>query len=143
VTERASHVPVTTTRYWPDGKIWKVTDSENHDTVTNTYYGDGSLKQVKDAANHVTEYTYNGFMALDTTTYPDSTYELLTYDDYRRLSEKRGRSGQTISFTYDRLNRVTTKTVTDPNDLSSTITYQYDLLGRLYKTIDGSGTTKE
>ncbi len=71
------------------------------------------------------------------------TYEQPTYDEYRRLSETRGRSGQMIELTYDNLNRVSTKRVWDANDaLVNTITYQYDLLGRLYKVTDNTGTTK-
>jgi len=36
-----------------------------------------------------------------------------------------------------------TRTVKDPNNVTTnTITHQYDLLGRLYKVTDNSGTTK-
>ncbi|MCX5646491.1 MAG: hypothetical protein NTZ17_17690 [Phycisphaerae bacterium] len=120
---------------------WKVTDAEGNVTTT-PYYPDGKVWKVIDAKGNVAQYEYNGFMALARTTYPDDTYEELTYDEYRRVIETRGRSGQTISLTYDGLNRVSTKTVRDPNFvLANTITYQYDLLGRLYKVTDNTGTT--
>jgi YD repeat-containing protein len=56
----------------------------------------------------------------------------------------RGRAGQTIDLTYDNLNRVKTKSVEDPNHgQTNTITYKYDLLGRVYQVIDeNNGTTK-
>ena len=142
VTDAENHV--TTTRYCPDGKVWKVIDAKGNDAVVNTYNSrDGSLKQVQDANGHVTKYEYNGFMALSKTTYPDNTYEEFAYDQYRRLSGTLGRSGQTISLSYDGLNRVRTKMVVDPNTVTTnTITYQYDLLGRLYRVTDNTGTTK-
>jgi len=140
VTDAEGHV--TTTRYYPDGKVWKVIDAKGNNSVVNRYYGDGSLKEVEDAKGNVTHYEYNGFMGLKKTTYEDDTYEQPTYDSYRRVTQTRGRSGQTISLTYDGLNRIPTKTVRDPNFvLVNTITYQYDLLGRLYKVTDDTGTT--
>ncbi len=40
---------MTTTRYYPDGKLWKVIDAKGNNSVVNTYNKDGSLKQVQDA----------------------------------------------------------------------------------------------
>jgi YD repeat-containing protein len=132
----------TTTRYYPDGKVWKVIDAEGHDTVVNRYNGNGSLKEVEDAKGNVTQYEYNGFMALARTTYPDDTYEELTYDEYRRVIETRGRSGQTIGLSYDGLNRVSGKAVENPYGAPiNDVVYQYDLLGRLYKVTDDTATT--
>jgi YD repeat-containing protein len=125
------------------GRPWKVINAKGNNSVVNRYYGNGSLKEVEDAKGNVTKYEYNGFMGLAKTTYEDDTYEQPTYDSYRRVTQTRGRSGQTITLTYDDLNRVKTKTVRDPNFvLVNTITYQYDLLGRLYKVTDNTGTTK-
>jgi len=141
VTDAEGHV--TTTSYYPDGKVWRVIDANEDNAVTNRYYGDGSLKEVEDAQGNITQYEYNGFKALKKTTYEDETYEQPTYDQYRRVTQTRGRSGQVIYLTYDGLNRVKTKTVEDPNGLTTnTITYTYDLLGRLYRVADNSGTTK-
>jgi len=141
VTDAEGHV--TTTRYWPDGKVWKVIDAKGNNSVVNRYYGDGSLKEVEDARGNITTYEYNGFKGLARTTYEDDTYEEPTYDSYRRVHEALGRSGQVIELLYDCLNRVSTKRVWDPNSvLVNTITYQYDLMGRLYKVTDNTGTTK-
>jgi len=76
VTDAEGHV--TSTRYWPDGKVWKVIDAKGNNSVVNRYYGDGSLKEVEDGNGHVTKYEYNGFKGLAKTTYPDDTYELPT-----------------------------------------------------------------
>ncbi len=67
----------------------------------------------------------------------------MTYDDYRRVVQTRGRAGQLIELTYDDVGRVETKTVKNPSGTTvNTITYEYDLLGRLYQTTDKLGTTK-
>jgi hypothetical protein len=42
VTDAENHV--TTTRYYPDGKVWKVIDAKGNNSVVNTYNTDGSLK---------------------------------------------------------------------------------------------------
>ena len=76
MTDAENHV--TTTRYYPDGKVWKVIDAKGNNSVVNTYNPDGSLKQVQDAKGNTTQYTYNGFMALSRITYPDSTCEQMT-----------------------------------------------------------------
>ncbi len=62
MTDAEGHI--TTTRYYPDGKVWKVIDAEGHDTVINRYNTDGSLKEVEDAKGNVTRYEYNGFKGL-------------------------------------------------------------------------------
>ena len=62
VTDAEGHV--TTTRYYPDGKVWKVIDANDCNSVVNRYYGDGSLKEVEDAKGNITRYEYNGFKGL-------------------------------------------------------------------------------
>jgi YD repeat-containing protein len=128
---------VTETRYYPDGKVWKVIDAEGHATVTNTYNADGSLQKVQDAKGNTTEYQYNGFMGTKKTIYPDGTYTQPGYDYIRRLETMRTRAGQIIGIGYDGLHRVKTKELTDPNN---TITYWYDLTGRVLETTDNTGT---
>lgn len=65
----------TKTCYYPDGKVWRVIDAKDCNSVVNTYNPDGSLKEVEDAKGNVTQYEYNGFMGLKRTTYPDNTHE--------------------------------------------------------------------
>jgi len=126
---------VTTTRYYPDGQVWKVIDANDNATVTHTYNADGSLKETRDANGNVTSQDYNGFMAPERTTYEDGTYTEADYDAYRRLVERTTRGGETISITYDD-GRVETKTVSD-----NTITYRYDILGRVVDVNDATGVT--
>jgi YD repeat-containing protein len=134
---------VNRTRYYPDGQIWKVVDAENHNTVVNTYNADGSLQKVADGKGNETTYTYNGFEGTKRTTYPGGTYEEPTYDSYRRVTQNRMRGGQKVQLAYDNLDRVKTKTVKDATDTTvNTITYKYDRAGRLLRTTDNIGTTR-
>jgi RHS repeat-associated protein len=128
---------VTETRYYPDGKVWRVTDAEDHNNVTYTYNADGSLQKVEDAKGNTTEYQYNGFMATDKITYGDGTSTEPGYDEIRRLDTVENRAGQITSVTYDGLHRVKTKVLPD-----STITYKYDLTGRVIEIADNTGTTR-
>jgi YD repeat-containing protein len=126
---------VTETRYYPDGKVWKVIDGESHATVSNTYNPDGSLHKVQDAKGNTTEYEYNGFMGTKKTIYADGTCTQPGYDHIRRLETMQTRAGQIIGIGYDGLHRVKTKTLP-----GNTITYKYDLTGRVVKTTDNTGT---
>jgi RHS repeat-associated protein len=130
---------VTETRYYPDGKVWKVIDAEGHDTVTNTYDpNSGVLIKVEDAKGNATEYEYNGFGGLKKTIYADGTYTQPGYGGIRQLETMLTRRGDTISVYYDDLRRVKKKVTPD-----KTITYKYDLVGRVLEVNDNTyGTTK-
>jgi RHS repeat-associated protein len=129
---------ITETRYYPDGKVWKVTNSENHATV-NAYNTNGTLQKITDAEGNETHYMYDAFARPYRTTFADNTYEELEHNEYGSLATKYTRhASQIISFTFDNLNRVSTKSITDPNN---TITYTYDLTGKLLRTVDTTGTT--
>jgi len=122
---------VTENRYLPDGQVWRVIDAEDQNSVTSTYNPDGTLASVADAKGNLTQYEYDGHVRPWKTTYADSTYEQLTYDDDGRLQEKRTRAGQNIAFAYDALNRVTGRTLP-----SKSIRYVYDLASRLVDAND-------
>jgi RHS repeat-associated protein len=128
---------VTERQYYPDGQLWKIIDAKEDDSVTYTYTANGGIETLTDARGNTTTYEYDEFGRLKKTIYPDpgtgSTYEQLTYDAAGRISEKRTRGGQIISYTYDALNRLQTKTVD-----GDTIQYSYDLVGRLVDTTDPS-----
>jgi RHS repeat-associated protein len=105
--------------------------------VTSTYTDNGKLATVADANNNLTTYEYDGFDRLSKTRYPLPTtpgsssttdYEQNTYDANSNVTVFRTRDNQTISFTYDNLNRMTLKDLpgSDPN-----VTFGYDNLGRL------------
>ena len=70
--------------------------------------------------------TPDGFDRLSTTTYPDSSTQVLVYDADSNVLSRQTRAGATISFTYDTLNRLSTKAA--PSE--PTVTYSYDLASR-------------
>jgi YD repeat-containing protein len=74
----------------------------------------------------VTSFTPDGFDRLSTTTYPDSSTQVLVYDADSNVLSRQTRAGATISFTYDTLNRLSTKAA--PSE--PTVTYSYDLASR-------------
>lgn len=96
---------------------------------------------IKDANNNVTTYQYDGFDRLDKVIYPDTSYEQNTYDANSNVLTFRTRGGNTITSTFDTLNRLKTET---PQGLS-TRTFTYDLAGRRTKTstpvVAGNPTT--
>lgn len=129
------------------------------DEATYAYTADGQTGSVTDANGNKTTYEYDGFGRLAKQRYPSPTtpgtssttdYDQPTYDAAGNVTQLRLRDGQTISLTYDALNRVVLKDV--PNTVAGeldvattydnlnrpltistsadTITYAYDGLGR-------------
>lgn len=106
--------------------------------VTATYSANGKVATVKDGENNLTTQAYDGLDRPSKTRFPlpakgsnassTTDYELLTYDANGNVTDFRNRAAQTIAFTYDKLNRVTLKTLPG-RELS--VTYGYDNLGRL------------
>jgi YD repeat-containing protein len=92
------------------------------------YTPDGLLGTLTDANSHATSFAYDGLDRLATTTYPDTSTETLAYDADSNVLSRKTRAGQTISFTYDTLNRPATKTPPSP---APVVTYSYDLASRL------------
>ncbi|MBT2336215.1 RHS repeat protein [Variovorax paradoxus] len=136
--------------------------------VTYTYTPNGSVDTSKDARNNLTVYLYDGFDRLSRTHYPlpatpnlanANDYEENTYDPNGNVTVLRKRSGQTVTQTWDNLNRLTARTypaaadnVTFGYDLrglrtaaqyangSHTITYAWDNAGRQLNTAAGGKT---
>lgn len=107
------------------------------DEVTSTYGKNGQVLTVADAKGNLTTNDYDGFIRVTKTRFPiagngtassTTDYEGLSYDTYGRVEQRRLRDGQLINFTYDLLNRATTKDLpgTEPD-----VSYTYDLLGRM------------
>lgn len=106
-------------------------------TQTSTYTANGKLATIKDGENNLTTYEYDGFDRLSKTRYPVTTkgagtssttdYGQLTYDANSNVTLSRLRDGNTISFTFDNLNRVTSRTPSGEN----TVNYQYNLVSNL------------
>lgn len=69
---------------------------------------------------------------------PDLTTELLAYDDNGNVTQKTNRSGLAIGFSFDALNRETSRSVPDnpgvPGNYARTLTSTYDLASRKYDT---------
>jgi YD repeat-containing protein len=59
------------------------------------------------------------FQFIETTTYPDSSTQVLIYDAHSNVLSRQTRAGATISYTYDNLNRLSTKTA--PSEPTATI----------------------
>jgi len=93
---------------------------------------------VKDAANNLTTLVYDNYDRVSQVQFPlpttgsdasnTSDYEGYAYDNNGNLTSKRLRSGDTITFTYDALNRPTLEHFSSgaPQD----IYLAYDLLNR-------------
>ncbi|RSZ30580.1 RHS repeat protein [Variovorax beijingensis] len=136
--------------------------------ATYTYTPNGSVDTSKDAKNNLTVYLYDGFDRLGRTHYPlpatpnlanANDYEENTYDANGNVTAIRKRSAQTITQTWDNLNRLTARTypvaadnLTFGYDLrglrtaaqyangSHTITYAWDNAGRQLSTTAGGKT---
>jgi RHS repeat-associated protein len=106
--------------------------------VQRTYTPDGLTASLVIARSNTTFNTtslaYDGLDRLSTTTYPDTSTEVLGYDADSNVLTRQTRASQTITFTYDTLNRLATKAA--PSE--ATVTYGYDLAGRLIGASDTS-----
>src|SRR6266851_1165896 len=103
--------------------------------LQKSYTLDGLLASLTDANNHATNFAYDGFDRLATTTYPLGSTEVLTYDADSNVLSRKTRAGQTFGFSYDTLNRLKTKTPPSP---TTAVNYGYDLNNRLTSVSDGS-----
>jgi RHS repeat-associated protein len=134
------------------GRQTKVTSAygtaEQSDDATTTWTSNGKVETATDAEGNKTSYEYDGFDRLKITRYPVTTvaagtsspsdYEQLGYDAAGNVTSWRLRDGQTITYGYDNLNRVTGKATPGSVSLDWDVAYTYDLLGRP-KTAIGEG----
>lgn len=121
--------------------------------ATYTYSPNGNRLTARDANNNETQYAYDGFDRLEFTYFVNpangtfctppatpggtptctgnQTYERAGYDKNGNQVTERKRTGQTITYTYDALNRKTFKDFADNVAArASDVSYGYDLLGR-------------
>ncbi|HJT43942.1 MAG TPA: RHS repeat-associated core domain-containing protein [Rhizomicrobium sp.] len=118
--------------------------------VQLAYTANGLSASVTDAKSHTVSFTYDTLDRLSATTYPDGApdKETLTYDANSNISQRVTRkgnitgSGGIISFGYDTLNRLCTKTigasiVACGTTGGGTTNYRYDRVGRLIAANDG------
>lgn len=103
---------------------------------TYTYTANGKQATVYDAngATHITAYAYDHHDRLSQTTFPDATYEALSYDPNGNILTRRTRAAETIAFQYNTLNWVAQKTTPERVTTSA-----YDLAGRLEQISDDAG----
>lgn len=105
--------------------------------ITTAYDTSSALPfAVTDGAGNRTGYAYDGFARLTHTYYPRpdlpntssvTDYEQYSYNAASAVTQVRRRDGQTISFTYDNLLRVTALDVPAAKD---DVAYTYDLFAR-------------
>jgi RHS repeat-associated protein len=102
--------------------------------LQQAYTPDGLVASFTNANGFTTSFAPDGFDRLATTTYPDSSTQVLAYDADGNVLSRQTRAGAAISFTYDTLNRLSTKaTPSEP-----TVTYSYDLAGHPLGVVDNS-----
>ncbi len=125
--------------------------SSQKTVVTNSYSANSMLSYIEDANGNRSTYTYDGFDRISKLNFPNTTtgshssnasdYEQYGYDANGNITSLRLRSGDTIGYTYDVLNRLTEKDI--PGGTSNDVYMGYDLLGRLlyshYVSSGGSG----
>lgn len=95
----------------------------------------GQRASLTDANGNATVYTYDGLDRLTTTTWPNTSYETLGYDNNGNVTSRGTRAGQPIAYAYDTLNRLATKTPPSPWPV---VSYTYDLAGRVTSVSDTS-----
>lgn len=133
---------VTQTDYLPDGKvsaIRRAVGTAQEQAYASYFYTDNGLPlSVKDANGNLTRYQYDGHDRQSKTYFPSKTtpgaysttdYEQYGYDNNGNLKTLRKRSGDTITFDYDNLNRLTASSYPVPYTADNA-TFGYDLLGR-------------
>jgi RHS repeat-associated protein len=127
------------------GRIIQVQEDTGGGTTNYTYNAAGDLKAVTDDAINVTTINYNTLGQKVNMTDPDMGTWYYSYDLNGNLYQQTDALSQTITFTYDALNRVTFK---DYSTLDPDVTYSYDNLtggtngrGRLYYVTNGNDTT--
>ena len=114
--------------------------------ATLTYTNNGLQATLADARGSLTTFEYDGFDRLRKFRYPDATtnttssttdYEEYTYDAASNVTQVQRRTGATLDFTYDALNR---NTFIDSAVASEDVTTTYDNLGRVLTRV-GDGQT--
>lgn len=111
--------------------------AEQRVVAAMTYSSSGKLSILNGPDSQQTAYSYDDFERLVRTYYPhpsipngssSTDYEELTYEAYGRLAARRGRDGQSFSFSYDNLGRVT---AVDVPGSQPDVSYTYDNFGRV------------
>jgi RHS repeat-associated protein len=113
--------------------------------AATTYSQNGQPLTVTDARGQVTKTIYDGFDRAIKVLFPDATpandndnlYEQSTYNAAGNVLTKRTRAAQVMTFAYDNLNQLISRT----GGGLATRTFTYDLSGRRLSVKDMSGAT--
>lgn len=101
---------------------------------TATYTNNGFVASLKDAKNNLTTYVYDGFDRLYQEKYPNPTNpnDLVqyAYDPAGNVTSRLIRNGQAITYGYDALDRLTSKTLPTGSG-NANPTFTYDLVGNM------------
>jgi RHS repeat-associated protein len=151
-----SAASTTSYRYYNDGRKQTETDALGH-TTTYTYDAAGRLTAIAgpkgnfsygyDAAGNrisstdgnVTQFQYDARKRLTTTTYPDHTTVVNTYDGPGNLIGVRDQANNVVNYNYDAANQLQNVVqVNSPNAPQNTTAYGYDPLGNLASLSDAN-----
>ncbi len=153
---------ITQVIYDADSRVYSKSDSI-HTLMTygtsaaNAYTPDGNVTSVTDGNNNLTAYAYDGFNRLSQVNYPVSTvnvaasdpnnYETYTYDANGHQLIRRLRDGNTLTFNYDNLGRLSSRTPGGSSAISSNdyaVNYNYNLVNavtQIARPAPGDGQT--
>jgi RHS repeat-associated protein len=116
------------------GQLTSVVNANNATVLTLTYTPEGNVASQTDSEGHVTQYSYDAFDRLLTTTYPDGTTRTNTWNKLD-LAAVKDRENRVTSYLYD-ANRKLLR-VTDP--MNHSVDYSYYPNGSLKSLIDENG----
>ena len=123
---------VTTYVYDTDGYLQQVENANSEVQQSFTYDSYGRVETVTDSEGYVLTYDYDALDRVTRVTYPDTTYEEVTYDKLD-IVQSRDREGKITEYTYDAMRRLTQ--VDEP--LPRTLTMQWSDAGRRIALFDG------
>ena len=131
----------TETVYDPVGRLDFVIDALGQVERENSYTPNGLPATMKDANGETVAFLYDGFDRPIRTTYPDGSFEEVTYDAAGRAITNKTRDDDTITLGYDDLDRVTSRSFPDIIGGGTTAySFSYDLTGLLTQASNPDAT---
>lgn len=146
---------VTDNKYWdPQSYLSSTQRDTNGVNAVVSFLRDtnGNVTEATDPKNLKTEYQFNAFGEHVKLNSPDTGNSTATHDVAGNILSELDARGQKITYTYDALNRVTSKSFVGAASLNET--YIYDSIeavcatgetfniGRMTRMVDGSGQTR-
>ena len=122
--------------YTAAGQAYQHVDPSGAVVEEHEYTNNSKRARLLDANDNPTTFEYDGFDRLRRIEYADGSYNELAYIGLSHVGAKRTRAGQTISYTYNNLNRITRIEVTGSPDT----VYDYDGQSRLRSATNGWGS---